>query len=57
MTKFRLAPNNSQFHGAADTAATKAAKAVQKGERLESIGNGRANLYIDGKFIAIVSED
>lgn len=52
ITKLTLAPANNRFHG---TGIPGAKATSEKGERLEDNGNGTASLYINGKFIAIVS--
>lgn len=50
MTKLTAAPQNNRFH----SGTMKTSR--EKGERVESIGNGLAKLYIDGKFVAIIEE-
>lgn len=55
MTKLTAAPQNNRFHGVGASAPKNSQR--ERGERIESRGNGTAALYINGKFIAILPEE
>lgn len=52
-TRLTLQPNNNRFN-ALPQPARKGKR--EKGERIESNGDGTAKLYIDDKFTAIIQE-